>query len=134
VFDALKTRVFPEILKHKSAQDPIRAWVAGCSTGEEVYSLAIALREFLDETGAKCPMQIFGTDLSEKAVHKARTGIYPESAVTAFGAERLQRFFTRSKAVTASGRRSATSACSCGTIWRAIRRSPSWTSSAAGMC
>jgi len=95
VFDALKTQVFPDILKHKSAQDSIRAWVAGCSTGEEVYSLAMALREFLDETHAKCPMQIFGTDLSEKAVQKARTAIYPESAVTTFGAERLQRFFTK---------------------------------------
>jgi two-component system CheB/CheR fusion protein len=95
VFDALKTRVFPELLKHKSEQDPIRAWVAGCSTGEEVYSLAIALHEFLDATHQTRPIQIFGTDLSEKAVHKVRAGVYPESAVTTLSPERLQRFFTK---------------------------------------
>lgn len=95
VFDALKKLVFPEIVKHKSPEDPIRAWVAGCSTGEEVYSLAIALREFLDDTHLKRPIQIFGTDLSEMAVQKVRTGVYPESAVTNISPERLQRFFTK---------------------------------------
>jgi len=95
VFEALKTRVFPEILKHKPALDPIRAWVAGCSTGEEVYSLAIALSEFLDEARVKRPIQIFGTDLSEMAVRKVRAGVYPESAVTNVSPERLQRFFTK---------------------------------------
>ena len=95
VFAALKSTVFPEIVKHKPAPEPIRAWVAGCSTGEEVYSLAIALREFLDETHVNRPIQIFGTDLSEMAVQKVRAGVYPESAVANLSPERLQRFFTK---------------------------------------
>jgi two-component system CheB/CheR fusion protein len=95
VFEALKTHVFPAFLKHKPVQDPIRAWVAGCSTGEEVYSLAIALCEFLDAAHVKRPIQIFGTDLSETAVQKVRTGVYPENAVTGLSPERLQRFFTK---------------------------------------
>ena len=95
VFAALKTHVFPEILKHKADPEPVRAWVAGCSSGEEVYSLAIALCEYLDEAHVKRPIQIFGTDLSEKAVQKVRAGVYPESAVTSVSPERLQRFFTK---------------------------------------
>jgi two-component system CheB/CheR fusion protein len=95
VFEALKMRVFPEILKHKHGQDPIRVWVAGCSTGEEVYSLAISLCEFLGDSRSKRPIQIFGTDLSEAAIHKVRAGVYPESAVSNLSPEQLQRFFTR---------------------------------------
>ena len=95
VFTALKTHVFPEILKHKHGQDPIRMWVAGCSTGEEVYSIAISLFEFLGTARAKRPIQIFGTDLSETAIHKVRAGVYPESAVSNLGPEQLQRFFTK---------------------------------------
>ena len=96
VFAALKTHVFPELLKHKAeAPEPIRAWVAGCSSGEEVYSLAIALCEYLDDARVKRPIQIFGTDLSEKAIQKVRAGVYPESAVTGVSPERLQRFFTK---------------------------------------
>jgi two-component system CheB/CheR fusion protein len=95
VFEALKTRVFPEIVRHKQAQDPIRVWVAGCSTGEEAYSLAIALSEFQEDAPAKRPIQIFGTDLSEKAIQKVRAGVYTESAVSNLSPEHLQRFFTK---------------------------------------
>ncbi|HXM38219.1 MAG TPA: chemotaxis protein CheB [Gemmatimonadales bacterium] len=97
VFEVLKARVFPEILKHKHARDAIRMWVTGCSTGEEVYSLAICLSEFLGDARAKRPIQIFGTDLSEAAVGKARAGVYPESAVASLRPEQLQRFFTRAE-------------------------------------
>lgn len=95
VFEALKTHVFPEILKHKHGQDPIRVWVAGCSTGEEVYSVAISLSEFLSEARSKRPVQIFGTDLSETAITKVRAGVYPESAVSNLTPAQLQRFFTK---------------------------------------
>ena len=95
VFAALKAHVFPEILKHKPATGPIRMWVAGCSTGEEVYSVAISLFEFLEGTRSKRPIQIFGTDLSEAAIQRVRAGVYPDSAVSNLNAKQLQLFFAR---------------------------------------
>ena len=95
-FAALKATVFPEVLKQKSAGGTIRIWVAGCSTGEEAYSLLIALVEFLIEANAsEVPIQLFGTDVSDRAIEKARSGLYPESAVREVGADRLTRFFTK---------------------------------------
>ena len=73
---------------------PIRVWVAGCSTGEEVYSLAISLLEFLGDI-ARAPIQIFGTDVSEKAIEKARAGIYSDAAMRDVSEERRRRFFTK---------------------------------------
>src|SRR5262249_26026641 len=77
VFEALKTDIFPRIVENKQPHAPLRLWVPGCSTGEEVYSLAIALLEFLGERAATVPVQIFGTDISDSAIDRARTGIYP---------------------------------------------------------
>ena len=95
VFEALKRHVLPEILKHKRGHDPIRVWVAGCSTGEEVYSLAISLCEFLSEARVERPVQVFGTDLSERAVQNVRAGIFSESAVSNLSPERVQQFFIK---------------------------------------
>lgn len=96
MFDALKKHVFPEILKSKSPQAPIRIWTAGCSTGQEAYSLAIAFTEFLDEMPQRSEIQIFATDLSDSvALVKARDGHYPESIESEVSAERLRRFFRR---------------------------------------
>lgn len=96
VFERLKTVVFPEILKAKQETGPIRLWSAGCSTGEEAYSLVIALVELLAERGASdVPILLFGTDVSESVVEKARAGIYPESIAQAVSVERLGRFFTK---------------------------------------
>jgi two-component system CheB/CheR fusion protein len=95
VFEKLKERVFLEIARHKRAGSPVRMWVTGCSTGEEVYSLAISFLEFLGESSPKVPMQIFGSDLSEQAIQKARAGLYSESAVRDLDPERLRRFFTK---------------------------------------
>jgi two-component system CheB/CheR fusion protein len=97
VFESLKTRVFPEILKHKSEGSPIRIWVAGCSTGEEVYSLAISLLEFLQDVGGSHPIQIFGSDVSEKAIERARAGIFPDSVLPDLGSERRKRFFDQGR-------------------------------------
>src|SRR5438067_8739415 len=81
-FEMLKQSVFPKILKDKPADAPIRIWVPGCSTGQEAYSLAMALIEFLD-AGAKSPnIQVFATDLSETLLHRAREGSYPENVET----------------------------------------------------
>ncbi len=74
----------------KRADEPVRIWVPGCSTGEEVYSLAMLAIERL---GAHRPIQLFGTDLSERAIETARLGRYSDASVERIGAERLARFF-----------------------------------------
>ena len=94
-FEALKTEIFPEILRHKENDEPVRIWVPGCSTGEEVYSIAIALIEFLDNQRLRPPVQIFGTDIKEETINKARAGIYPEGIVEHVSPERLERFFVK---------------------------------------
>lgn len=95
--DKLKESAFPAILEAKPEGAPIRFWVAGCSTGEEVYSLAICLLEYLAdaERTARRPIQIFGTDLSERAVATARAGVYPDSIAQDLSPERLARFFEK---------------------------------------
>ncbi|HKD11271.1 MAG TPA: chemotaxis protein CheB, partial [Thermoanaerobaculia bacterium] len=92
-FQSLKSIVFPSLLKNRAADSPVRVWVPGCSTGEEVYSIAIALFECLGETGGNPPIQIFATDISEPAIERARTGIYLENAIADLSPERLRRFF-----------------------------------------
>jgi two-component system CheB/CheR fusion protein len=96
VFQTLKTKVFPTLAQGDFAEHPIRLWVPGCSTGEEVYSLAIALLEFLADTNQQQrPIKIFGTDVSDKAVDRARSGRYPENIAKDVDADRLRRYFTR---------------------------------------
>jgi two-component system CheB/CheR fusion protein len=94
-FETLKKRVFPTLLKKRSANSPIRIWVAGCSTGEEVYSIAIALFESLSDTTINPPIQIFATDISDTAIERARTGIYLENSMVDISPERLRRFFVK---------------------------------------
>src|SRR6266404_434155 len=94
-FEALKAEVFPSILKHRSPEEPVRIWVPGCSTGEETYSQAIALLEFLGNKRADIPVQLFGTDLGQGSIEKARPGIYPESIAADVSPERLRRFFVK---------------------------------------
>lgn len=96
VFDALKEEIFPSILAGKSADAPLRIWIPGCSTGEEVYSLAISVLEAMGDKTASVPIQLFGTDISEMAVDKARAGIYPDNIEADVSPERLRRFFTKS--------------------------------------
>jgi CheY-like chemotaxis protein len=77
-FELLKTKVFPTITQHKSAS-PIRIWVAGCSTGEEVYSIAMCLLEFLADRVTLPSIQILATDISESSLERARASIYNDS-------------------------------------------------------
>ena len=77
------------------AAHPIRIWVAGCATGEEVYSLAICLLEFLDERAEHPAVKILATDLNEAALEKARAGVYLDNIEIDVSAERLRRFFVR---------------------------------------
>ena len=93
VFEHLKTSVFPAIVKGKPEGASLRVWVPGCATGEEVYSLGIALAEFLGESSRS--IQIFGSDVSGKAIETARAGFYPEAALRYLGDERRRRYFTK---------------------------------------
>ena len=71
-FESLKTLVYPRLLLGRPAHAPIRVWVPGCATGEEAFSIAITLSEYLNETGASFPVQIFASDISEQAIERAR--------------------------------------------------------------
>lgn len=94
-FEALKTQVYPAIVKEKDNKGIIRMWAPGCSTGEETYSLAMTLLEFLGDRASSFQVQIFGTDLNEKGIQKARAGIYRESIAEEISAERMARFFVK---------------------------------------
>lgn len=95
-FEALKTTVFPAIAERKPAGSSIRIWAPGCSTGQEAYSLAIVLLEFLDGTRPSFPIQLFASDISDGvALERARGGVYPESIEADVSPERLRRYFQK---------------------------------------
>ena len=95
VFEALKEVVFPALLKDRPSDQPIRIWVPGCATGEEVYSLAICLLEFLGSRNERVPIKLFGTDVSESVVAHARAGHFREGITADVSPARLKRFFVR---------------------------------------
>ncbi len=94
-FQALRKRVLAKLCRRTSEPDPLRIWVPGCSTGEEVYSIAILLLEELGERASRTKIQVFGTDIQERAVEHARSGIYTEAAVAGVSPARLKRFFVK---------------------------------------
>jgi two-component system CheB/CheR fusion protein len=96
VYESAKRIAFPSLIRD-SRPRAIRAWIPGCSSGEEVYSMAIALMEFLESEDLEYTLQMFGTDLSDGAIAKARAGIYGESSVVNVSPERLRRFFARTE-------------------------------------
>ena len=95
-WEQLRTQAIPALLADRPPGQPLRAWVPGCSTGEEAYSLAILLREALDELKPRVnvPIQIFATDLDKDAIEKARQGVFPSNISADVSAARLKRFFT----------------------------------------
>ena len=93
-YEALTDEVFPQILCNKQDDDPIRIWVPGCATGEEAYSLAIALQEFLGEKSSYTTIQIFGTDVSDEAIEVARQSFYTKAQLADLSETRLRKFFT----------------------------------------
>jgi len=95
-FAFLAEHVLPGLVARQAADQPIRVWVAGCSTGEEAYSLAILLLEQVASAGKRTRIQIFATDIDADALAVARTGVYPGSIEANVSADRLRRFFTRS--------------------------------------
>jgi len=94
-FEALRRYVFPIVCEGLSGKRLLRIWVPGCASGEEVYSVAMALLEYFGESVPSARIQIFGTDVSETALQQARAGVYSASAVQDVSSERLQRFFTK---------------------------------------
>ena len=94
-FEKLKQNVIYNIVEHAGEKDPIRVWSAGCSTGEEAYSLAILFRETLDELGVQRDIKIFATDVDSRAIEQAGKGVYTESILDDVSPERLARFFSK---------------------------------------
>jgi two-component system, chemotaxis family, CheB/CheR fusion protein len=94
-FHILQTKVLPSIIANKPAGQPVRAWVPGCSTGEEVYSIAILLLEALGDRSSQTRIQMFGTDISDRAIQQARGATYPEASLANVSPARLKKFFEK---------------------------------------
>jgi len=95
VFEAMKTDILPALMRDRDEGSPLRIWVPGCATGEEVYSVAICAMEVALAGNFTCPVQIFGTDVSDNSVNHARAGLYPENIAVDVSPDRLRRFFTK---------------------------------------
>jgi two-component system CheB/CheR fusion protein len=98
-WDALRDEAIPALLADRPGGGQLRAWVAGCSTGEEAYSLAIAFREAVEKVHPKVSysLQIFATDLDAHAIARARQGVYPANIVSDVTPLRLRRFFVKDR-------------------------------------
>ena len=97
VWEALRDEALPRLLRRAATGQALRAWVPGCSTGEEAYTLAMVFREALDrlKPRRKQALQIFATDLSREAIAQARQGFYPANIAADLTPERLRRFFLK---------------------------------------
>ena len=93
-FEALEQLVMPRLLDGKGPSDIVRVWVPGCATGEEVYSIAILMREQAERSRSRAKVQLFATDIDEAALSVARTGRYPDTLLEGVSKPRLDRFFT----------------------------------------
>jgi two-component system CheB/CheR fusion protein len=94
-YETLCDSLLPRLFKDKEDGASVRIWIAGCSTGEEPYSMAICLLEYLEDKAANIKVQIFATDISEIAIAKARAGMYSKRDVANLSASRLQKYFTK---------------------------------------
>jgi two-component system CheB/CheR fusion protein len=95
VYQALGKKIFPAIFKNRKENDMVRIWAPACATGEEAYSLAICLFDYLKEKAISTPIQIFGTDLNDAAIDKARIGIYSKNVLHNVSPQRLKRYFLK---------------------------------------
>ncbi len=92
-FAKLEMDIIPKLFEGKPANSTIRIWCAGCSTGEEAYSIAILLHEHLEKLKMSYNIQVFATDIDRKAIGIARAGVYPNSIIKDLTSERIERFF-----------------------------------------
>jgi two-component system CheB/CheR fusion protein len=97
-FNVLVKKVLPEIMKTKPDGNTLRIWVPACATGQEAYSIAICVSEYLNERKSNFKVKIFATDLSEKAIAKARSGIYSKAETEGVSESQLQHFFIKTGA------------------------------------
>ena len=97
VWEKLRVEVLPTLLANRAPNHALRAWVTGCSTGEEAYSLAMMFKEAVELTKPRgnYSLQLFATDLDRDAIDKARQGFFPENIAADVSEERLKRFFTK---------------------------------------
>jgi two-component system CheB/CheR fusion protein len=95
VFEQLESDIIPALVRDCKPGQPLRIWTAGCSTGEETYSLAMLLREQITAQKANIKLQIFASDLDSDAVATAREGLYPPTIAADVSASRLTRFFQK---------------------------------------
>ena len=94
-FELLAEEVIPDLVQRHPADRPLRIWVAGCSTGEETYSLAMLFFEQIAAAKRTIKLQVFASDVDEEAVALAREGLYPGSIAADVSPARLARFFTQ---------------------------------------
>ncbi|HJZ91163.1 MAG TPA: CheR family methyltransferase [Gemmataceae bacterium] len=94
-FDVLAQQVLPQLFENRGPKDPVRLWVPGCATGEEAYTLAMLVRERLNQFQHPPEVQIFATDINERALAVARQGAYPLGIAEDVSADRLKRFFLK---------------------------------------
>ena len=95
VFDHLEDKIIPELVRNHAQDRPLRIWIAGCSTGEETYSLAMLFREQIAAAERDIKLQVFASDVDADAVASAREGLYPETIETDVSRARLARFFSK---------------------------------------
>lgn len=94
-YDSIRESLLPRLFSGKGDESPLRIWIAGCSTGQEAYSMAICLYEYLGEKAEGYRIQIFSTDLSERSIAVARKGIYSRTEVAGLSHERLEKYFEK---------------------------------------
>lgn len=94
-FDFIKSKVLPDVLDKMLPGEELKLWIAGCATGEEVYSMAILVAELLDERGEDIVVKIFATDIDAEALRHAGKGVYSTSIEKDVSVERLQKFFIK---------------------------------------
>jgi two-component system, chemotaxis family, CheB/CheR fusion protein len=94
-FEFICETLIPLLIKDRDPFDPLRIWIAGCSTGEEPYSIAMCLHKYLGDKAPDVKIQIFATDIYEKSIAKARSGLYSKKQVASVSDERLQKFFKK---------------------------------------
>ncbi len=95
LFETLKKRIFPKLVKNLGAGETLRFWVAGCSTGQEAYSYAIAFFEYSEQARVRVPLQIFASDVNARVLEDARAARYPKPQLSGLSAARIARYFTR---------------------------------------
>src|SRR5271157_224922 len=98
-FNALEEKVVSVLLKDRGEEDPIRVWVTGCSSGEEAYSIAMLLADGINQSGQRIKVQIYASDIDNRAIEKARKGVYPENILAELSPDKIEKYFIKEENV-----------------------------------